>query len=211
MFLLSIRLLWKKNRIQKLTTLIIKCTKLLVREVFYQLSSVFYLPGESKARSRAGTEVICSPLRMYFIAFKISFSKALYFGHFFYVWLIYCIFQALYPELYLLPRVECFEDVYPLSSSTQQRHHFNAETNRYGHGSRLPNLPQQKTESKQFLESVQSSHQLENQKVYSPAEWSEKESLPVLHTSHEQDHNRITETQTQFRVKGTFNQCSEEE
>lgn len=107
--------------------------------------------------------------------------------------------------------MECFEDVYPLSSSIQQRHHFNAETNRYGHGSRLPNLPQQKTESKQFLESVQSSHQLENQKVYSPAEWSEKESLPVLHTSHEQDHNRITETQTQFRVKGTFNQCSEEE
>eukprot|EP00076_Gallus_gallus_P024233 XP_015146359.1 spermatogenesis-associated protein 1 isoform X3 [Gallus gallus] len=116
---------------------------------------------------------------------------------------------ALYPELYLLPRVECFEDVYPLSSSTQQRHHFNAETNRYGHGSRLPNLPQQKTESKQFLESVQSSHQLENQKVYSPAEWSEKESLPVLHTSHEQDHNRITETQTQFRVKdqGTGKSC----
>uniref|UniRef100_A0A8C3M013 Spermatogenesis associated 1 n=1 Tax=Chrysolophus pictus TaxID=9089 RepID=A0A8C3M013_CHRPC len=106
---------------------------------------------------------------------------------------------ALYPELYLLPQVEYFEDVYPLSSSTQQRHHFNAETNRYGHGSRLPNLPQQKTESKQFLESIQSSHQLENQKVYSPAEWSEKESLPVLHTSHEQDHNRITETQTQFR------------
>ncbi|NXJ06857.1 SPAT1 protein, partial [Odontophorus gujanensis] len=37
---------------------------------------------------------------------------------------------ALYPELYLLPQVEYFEDVYPLSSSTQQRHHFNAETNR---------------------------------------------------------------------------------
>ncbi|XP_031455968.1 spermatogenesis-associated protein 1 [Phasianus colchicus] len=108
---------------------------------------------------------------------------------------------ALYPELYLLPQVEYFEDVYPLSSSTQQRHHFNAETYRYGHGSRLPNLPQQKTESKQFLENIQSSHQLENQKVYSPAEWSEKESLPVLHTSHEQDHNRITETQTQFREK----------
>ncbi|NXF59687.1 SPAT1 protein, partial [Ciccaba nigrolineata] len=37
---------------------------------------------------------------------------------------------ALYPELYLLPGVEYFEDVYPLSSSTQQRHHFNAEANR---------------------------------------------------------------------------------
>ncbi|XP_052521987.1 spermatogenesis-associated protein 1 [Tympanuchus pallidicinctus] len=108
---------------------------------------------------------------------------------------------ALYPELYLLPQVDYFEDVYPLSSSTQQKHHFNAETNRYGHGSRLPNLPQQKTESKQFLENTQSSHQLENQKVYSPAAWSEKESLPILHMSHEQDHNMITETQAQFRVK----------
>uniref|UniRef100_A0A8C9G061 Spermatogenesis associated 1 n=1 Tax=Pavo cristatus TaxID=9049 RepID=A0A8C9G061_PAVCR len=107
--------------------------------------------------------------------------------------------NALYPELYLLPRVEYFEDVYPLSSSTQQRHHFNAETNRYGHGSRLPDLPQQKTRSKQFLDSIQSSHQQENQKVHSPAEWSEKEFLPVLRMSREQDHNRITETQTQFR------------
>lgn len=79
--------------------------------------------------------------------------------------------------------MDYFEDVYPLSSSTQQRHHFNAETNRYGHGSRLPNLPQQKTESKQFLEGIQSSHLLENQKVYSPAGGSEKESPPVLHES----------------------------
>ncbi|XP_072199505.1 spermatogenesis-associated protein 1 [Excalfactoria chinensis] len=106
---------------------------------------------------------------------------------------------ALYPELYLLPRVEYFEDVDPLSSSTQQRHRFHAETDRYGHGARLPHLPQQKTESKKFLEGIQSSHQLENQKACSPAEWSEKESLPVLHVSHEQDHNRITGTQ--FRVK----------
>ncbi|EOA99304.1 Spermatogenesis-associated protein 1, partial [Anas platyrhynchos] len=37
---------------------------------------------------------------------------------------------ALYPELYLLPGVEYFEDVYPLSSSTKQRCHFNAEANR---------------------------------------------------------------------------------
>ncbi|XP_015725883.1 spermatogenesis-associated protein 1 isoform X3 [Coturnix japonica] len=108
---------------------------------------------------------------------------------------------ALYPELYLLPRVEYFEDVGPLSSSTQQRHRFHAETDRYGHGSRLPHLPQQKNESKKILESIQSSHQLENQKACSPAEWSEKESLPVLHVSHEQDHIRMTETQTQFRVK----------
>ncbi|KFP70757.1 Spermatogenesis-associated protein 1, partial [Acanthisitta chloris] len=47
--------------------------------------------------------------------------------------------HALYPELYLLPGVECFEDVYSLPSSTQQRHHLNAEDNRYGHGSRLSN------------------------------------------------------------------------
>ncbi|KFP38046.1 Spermatogenesis-associated protein 1, partial [Chlamydotis macqueenii] len=46
---------------------------------------------------------------------------------------------ALYPELYLLPEVGYFEDVYPLSSSTQQRHHFNAEANRFGNGSRLSN------------------------------------------------------------------------
>ncbi|NXN12831.1 SPAT1 protein, partial [Indicator maculatus] len=97
---------------------------------------------------------------------------------------------ALYPELYLLPEVEYFEDVYPLSSSTQQRHYFSAEDNRFGHGSRLFSLPQQKpVKSKQFLESKHSSHQLENQKVHSPVEWGEKEPLPVLHTKHEQDCN----------------------
>ncbi|KFO98617.1 Spermatogenesis-associated protein 1, partial [Calypte anna] len=46
---------------------------------------------------------------------------------------------ALYPELYLLPGVEYFEDVYPLSSSAQQRHHFSAETSRFGHGLGLSN------------------------------------------------------------------------
>ncbi|KAM6305671.1 spermatogenesis-associated protein 1 [Aegotheles albertisi] len=108
---------------------------------------------------------------------------------------------ALYPELYLLPEVEYFEDVYPLSSSAQQRHHFNAEANRFGHGSRLASLLQQKPEkSKQFLESIQSSHQLENQEVHSPVKWGEKEPFPVLHTRHKQDHNnRIQEKQIQFR------------
>ncbi|KAM6079175.1 spermatogenesis-associated protein 1 isoform 1-T1 [Theristicus caerulescens] len=106
---------------------------------------------------------------------------------------------ALYPELYLLPGVEYFEGVYPLSSSTQQRHHFNAEAN----GSRLSSLPQQKREkSKQFLESTQSSHQLENQEVNNPVKWSEKEPVPVLHVKHEQDHNsRIQEKQIQFSKK----------
>ncbi|XP_005022342.3 spermatogenesis-associated protein 1 isoform X4 [Anas platyrhynchos] len=108
---------------------------------------------------------------------------------------------ALYPELYLLPGVEYFEDVYPLSSSTKQRCHFNAEANRYGHGSRLPNLPQQSEKSRPFLESIQSSHQLENKELHSPAEWTEKESVPVLNTNHEQDYNRTALKQTQFRVK----------
>ncbi|NXU89110.1 SPAT1 protein, partial [Xiphorhynchus elegans] len=83
---------------------------------------------------------------------------------------------ALYPELYLLPGVEYFEDVYPLPSSTQQRHHFNAEANRFGHGSRLSSLPQQKPEKrKPFLESTQNKHQLENLEVLSPVERAEKE------------------------------------
>ncbi|KAF1496043.1 Spermatogenesis-associated protein 1, partial [Pygoscelis antarcticus] len=93
---------------------------------------------------------------------------------------------AVYPELYVLPGVEYFEDVYPLSSSTQQKHHFNAETN----GSRLSSLPQKNPEkSKRFLESTQSSHQLESQEVHSSVKWGEEEPVPVLHTKHEQDHN----------------------
>lgn len=103
--------------------------------------------------------------------------------------------------------MEYFEDVYPLSSSTQQRHHYNAKANRFGHGSRLPCLTQQKPEkSKQFLESIQSSSQLEYQEGQSPVEWGKNECVPVLHTKHEQDHNnRIQEKQMQFREKGKFN------
>lgn len=107
--------------------------------------------------------------------------------------------------------MEYFEDVYPLSSSTKQRCHFNAEANRYGHGSRLPNLPQQSEKSRPFLESIQSSHQLENKELHSPAEWTEKESVPVLNTNHEQDYNRTALKQTQFRVKGKFNKDRKEE
>ncbi|NXG28565.1 SPAT1 protein, partial [Dromaius novaehollandiae] len=120
---------------------------------------------------------------------------------------------ALYPELYLLPGVEYFEDVYPLSSSTQERHHFNAEASRFGHGSRLSCLlPPKNVKSKQFLESRQSSHLLENQEVHSPVEWGEKESVLVLHTNHEQDqNNRIQEKQIQLREKGKFIQRSEGE
>ncbi|NXK86832.1 SPAT1 protein, partial [Formicarius rufipectus] len=118
---------------------------------------------------------------------------------------------ALYPELYLLPGVEYFEDVYSLPSSTQQRSHFNAETNRFGHGSRLSSLPQQKTEkSKPFLESIQSKHQLENLEGHSPVEWGEKEPVPILHTNHKQHHNnRNKKEQIQFREKGKLNQCNE--
>ncbi|XP_064003981.1 spermatogenesis-associated protein 1 isoform X9 [Pogoniulus pusillus] len=101
---------------------------------------------------------------------------------------------ALYPELYLLPEVEYFEDVYPLSSVTQQRQYFNAEDNRFGHGSRLFSLLQQKPpKSKQFLESIHSSHQPENQKVHNPMDQGEKESLPVLHTKHRQDYSNIVQ------------------
>ncbi|KAF1604304.1 Spermatogenesis-associated protein 1, partial [Eudyptes chrysolophus] len=116
---------------------------------------------------------------------------------------------ALYPELYVLPGVEYFEDVYPLSSSAQHKHHFNAEAN----GSRLSSLPPKKPEkSKRFLESTQSSHQLENQEVHSSVKWGEKEPVPVLHTKHEQDHNnRIQEKQIQFREEGKFHQCYQNE
>lgn len=103
--------------------------------------------------------------------------------------------------------MEYFEDVYPLSSSTQQKHHFNAEAN----GSRLSSLPKKNPEkSKRFLESTQSSHQLENQEVHSSVKWGEKEPVAVLHTKHEQDHNnRIQEKQIQFREEGKFHQCCE--
>ncbi|NXA50567.1 SPAT1 protein, partial [Nothocercus julius] len=119
---------------------------------------------------------------------------------------------ALYPELYLLPGVEYFEDAYPLSSSSQERHRFNQEASGFGHGSRLSRLlPTKNEKSKQFLESRQSSHLLEN-KVHSPMEWGEKESVLVLHTNHEQDQNiRIQEKKIQLRGKGEFIPCSEEE
>ncbi|KAL9845551.1 spermatogenesis-associated protein 1 isoform 5-T7 [Geothlypis trichas] len=105
---------------------------------------------------------------------------------------------ALYPELYLLPGVDYFEDVYPLLSSPQQKHHISEEANnRFGHGSRLSSLSQQKPEKgKPFLESVQSRHQVENLEVPSPVEWGEKEPVPISHTNNKQDNNnRIPETQ----------------
>ncbi|NWW90569.1 SPAT1 protein, partial [Rhynochetos jubatus] len=104
---------------------------------------------------------------------------------------------ALYPELYLLPGVENFGDV----SSTQQKHPSNAEANRFGHGSRLSSLPQQKPEkSKQSLGSIQSSHQLGNQEVHSPVKWGEKEPVAVLHRKcKESPNNRIKENQTHLQ------------
>ncbi|XP_009872093.1 PREDICTED: spermatogenesis-associated protein 1 [Apaloderma vittatum] len=105
---------------------------------------------------------------------------------------------ALYPELYLLPGVEYLEGVHRLSSSTRRRHHFNAEANRFGHGARLSSLPQQKPgKSEQFLENIQSSHQLENQEMHSPLEWDEKEPVPVLHAKWKQDHHKSQEKQIQ--------------
>uniref|UniRef100_A0A8C5IKW5 Spermatogenesis associated 1 n=1 Tax=Junco hyemalis TaxID=40217 RepID=A0A8C5IKW5_JUNHY len=104
---------------------------------------------------------------------------------------------ALYPELYLLPGVEYLEDVYPLLSSPQQKHPISEEANRFGHGSRLSSLSQQKPEKgKPFLERIQSRHQVENVEVPSPVEWGEKEPVPVSHTNNKQDNNnRIPEKQ----------------
>ncbi|NWW35446.1 SPAT1 protein, partial [Panurus biarmicus] len=106
---------------------------------------------------------------------------------------------ALYPELYLLPGLEYFEDVSSLSSSIQQKHHVIKEANRFGHGLRLPSLSQQKHEkSKPFLESIQSRHQGENLEVPSPVEWGEKEPVPVSHTTNKQNNtNRIPEKHLQ--------------
>ncbi|NWV22742.1 SPAT1 protein, partial [Origma solitaria] len=106
---------------------------------------------------------------------------------------------ALYPELYLLPGVENFEDAYPLPSSIQQKHHFIEEASRFGHGSRLSSLSQQKREkSKPFSESIQSRHQVENLEVHSSVQWAEKEPVPVPHTNNNQDNNnRIQEKDLQ--------------
>ncbi|NXX30003.1 SPAT1 protein, partial [Nicator chloris] len=106
---------------------------------------------------------------------------------------------ALYPELYLLSGVEYFEDIYSLPSSTQQKHHVIEEGNRFGHGSRLSRLSQQKPEkSKPFLESIQSRHQVENLEVPSPVEWGEKEPVAVSQTNNKQDNNnRIPEKHLQ--------------
>lgn len=106
--------------------------------------------------------------------------------------------------------MDYFEDVYPLLSSPQQKHHISEEANnRVGHGSRLSSLSQQKPEKgKPVLESVQSRHQVENLEVPSSVEWGEKEPVPVSHTNNKQDNNnRIPEKQ--FEEKGKLNQCSE--
>ncbi|NXV04546.1 SPAT1 protein, partial [Cettia cetti] len=105
---------------------------------------------------------------------------------------------ALYPELYLLPGVEYFEDVYSLPSSAQQKHHIIEHANRLGHRSRLSSLSQQKPEkTKPFLETIQSRHQVDNLEVPSPVEWGEKESVPVSHTNKQDNNNRIPEKHLQ--------------
>ncbi|NWW24211.1 SPAT1 protein, partial [Falcunculus frontatus] len=107
---------------------------------------------------------------------------------------------ALYPELYLLPGVEYFEDVYPLPSSTQQKHHFIEEADRFGHRSSLSR--QEPEKSKPFLGSVRSRHQVENLELPSPVEWAEKEPVPVSHTK-QNNNNRIQENQ--LGEKGKLN------
>ncbi|NXT03280.1 SPAT1 protein, partial [Jacana jacana] len=111
---------------------------------------------------------------------------------------------ALYPELYLLPGVEYFEDVYPLSSSTQQRYHFNAEANRFGHGSRLFSLPPKKPEkSKQFLESMLSTRGLENQVVPSPVDLQQyRTSKSIAHPGEKLDDQADKSKQNHGCLKG---------
>ncbi|KFP12859.1 Spermatogenesis-associated protein 1, partial [Egretta garzetta] len=92
---------------------------------------------------------------------------------------------ALYPELYLLPGVGYFEDIYPLSSSTQQSHCFNAEAD----GSRLSNqngsrgsvfTPSNSNpadweagEGDMLLQSSQQNHLSQNQKERNTPKWSD--------------------------------------
>ncbi|KFV41374.1 Spermatogenesis-associated protein 1, partial [Gavia stellata] len=117
---------------------------------------------------------------------------------------------ALYPELYLLLGVEYFEDVYPLSSSTQQRHYFNAEAN----GSRLSTFPQQNQngssgfvfapsnsnpadresgESDMLLQTSQQNHLSQNQKEHNTPKWNDKAkgTALILHVNHNLSTKRL--------------------
>lgn len=105
--------------------------------------------------------------------------------------------------------MEYSENAYPLPSSPQQKHHVSEEANRFGHGSRLSSLSQQKPEKgKPFLQSIRSRHQVENLEVPSPVEWGEKEPVPVSHTNNKQDNNNSI-PKKQFEEKGKLYQCSE--
>ncbi|NWX33412.1 SPAT1 protein, partial [Notiomystis cincta] len=116
---------------------------------------------------------------------------------------------ALYPELYLLPGVEYFEDIYPLPSTTQQKRDFIEKPNRFGHGSRFSSLSQQKPDkSKAVLEGTRSRHQVENLDMPSPVEWGEKEPVPFSHTNNKQDSNNRS-PEKQFEEKGKLNQGNE--
>uniref|UniRef100_A0A8D2MK90 Spermatosis associated 1 n=1 Tax=Zonotrichia albicollis TaxID=44394 RepID=A0A8D2MK90_ZONAL len=86
------------------------------------------------------------------------------------------------------------------------KHHISEEANRFGHGSRLSSLSQQKPEKgKPFLERIQSRHQVENVEVPSPVEWGEKEPVPVSHTNNKQDNNnRIPEKQFEEKDQSSF-------
>ncbi|KFP95043.1 Spermatogenesis-associated protein 1, partial [Haliaeetus albicilla] len=86
---------------------------------------------------------------------------------------------ALYPELYLLPGVEYFEDVYPLSSSTQQRHPFNEEANR-GKG-KFNQCNQNGSSGSLFTPSHSN-----------PADWESGKSDTILQTSQQ---NRLSQDQ----------------
>ncbi|KFV39207.1 Spermatogenesis-associated protein 1, partial [Tyto alba] len=101
---------------------------------------------------------------------------------------------APYPELYLLPEVESFEDLYPFSSSTQQRHHFNAEANTFGHVSRLSS--QNGANGSLFTPSHSN-----------PADWESGKSDMVLQTSQKnhlsQDQKEHNTPKSNGKAKGT--------
>ncbi|KFW78926.1 Spermatogenesis-associated protein 1, partial [Manacus vitellinus] len=132
---------------------------------------------------------------------------------------------ALYPELYLLPGVEYFEDVYPLS--TQPRHHFNAETKRFVHGSRLPNqngsdgslftpshsnpADWESGKCDMILQSSEQNHLSQDQKDCNTPKWNDraKGTAFTLHINHTLTNMENNEHQTETKLRRDRTQDAE--
>ncbi|KAI1236715.1 hypothetical protein IHE44_0014968 [Lamprotornis superbus] len=97
---------------------------------------------------------------------------------------------ALYPELYLLPGVEYFEDVYPLSSSTQQKHHIIEEANSGSDGSLFTpshsNPADQESGKCDLLsQTSEQNHLSQDQEGYSAPKWNNKaKGTALTHVNH---------------------------